>query len=236
MNTSASLASAKLDGVELKTSTKMADYFEALYAEDADSDGGSSMCGKCGKKDSSGGFNCTEDACDSNKSNEAGNPTHRLLNAVQPTPSRLRPRPARIPASNLSVPPSNSTATTKPSVRQCANPHCKTTTAAVWFNNRDTSSPGGKLCRACGTYQRKNHKHRPLSLIQKHHNRSPRASHCANVHCGVSLVGDPIRFDSQLMPGQKLCHACGRYEKKHGQVRPLSVVHPVRTKHGLRDL
>ncbi|KAJ7726487.1 hypothetical protein B0H16DRAFT_1894726 [Mycena metata] len=207
-------------------STKWADYFEALYAEEEDNEKrresppeDSESCGKCGSTTETGmelgvqwvAFYVSssiptdddpDQRCTCDKMPTANNSSHPLGPLLAP-PSLLRlvhlsgasPKPIATPT------------------RQCANPNCGSSTSPRWWNSRLLSA---KVCNTCGHYERRHHKLRPLSLTRR--------MRCANATCNQSITNDAHRSHSALIAEGKLCLACGAYETKHGQARPLSLI------------
>ncbi|KAJ7046490.1 hypothetical protein C8F04DRAFT_346496 [Mycena alexandri] len=203
-----SLSSYRLigqDDDEPKISTKMADYFAALYAEEEDNKTTRESppqdvdsCGKCGSTTETGMGLGVECSCA--KMPIADNSRHSLGPLLAP-PSLLRL--VHLSSAESSAEPPTA------AVHQCANPNCRSVTSAgLWHNSRLLSA---KVCHACAQHERKYHK---LRLLSKP---------CANVNCGKTINKDKEQYNSALIPGGKLCRACSAYEGKHGQARPLSL-------------
>ncbi|KAJ7727353.1 hypothetical protein B0H16DRAFT_1735162 [Mycena metata] len=210
MSTSTLLAAP--DDPELKISTKMADYFEALYAEEENDkkprgslSNGPRDSGSTTARGMELGVECPCDGIPTaDNSRNLGGPllTRPSLVLSGASPAELTTGPQTLTHQC-----------------QCANANCGNLTSSHGRHNSEFLS--AKMCDACG-YERRRHNHLPPSLQVPHMHPS---THCANVNCGKSILGQAKR-NSALITGGKLCRACGNYEGRHGEARPLAIAHP----------
>ncbi|KAJ7692780.1 hypothetical protein B0H16DRAFT_1850467 [Mycena metata] len=192
---STSMLIAAPDDPELEISTKIADYFEALYAEEENNrkPRGSLLKapGTAGRRQQEGWnlassrwlvvfhFQPTDDEsgqscpCDgiptADNSRDLGGP--------------LLTRPSLVLPAAL---PELTTGPQAPTRQcQCANPNWRSSTSSQGWHNSELL--GAKMCDACG-YERRHHNHPPPSLQVRHMPMHP-PTHYANVNCGKSIVG-----------------------------------------------
>ncbi|KAJ7140276.1 hypothetical protein C8R43DRAFT_594141 [Mycena crocata] len=127
--------------------------------------------------------------------------------------------------SSLSPPPSSQRSTPRASTPPPGVPHCgncrSTTSSSDWL--RSALEPAWRLCNACYKYERRKHRHRPMTLIQRPtrftagrfpSSTSPQCSNCQS----TSTAGHWNR--SVLEPDKKLCNACSSYERRNRDHRP----------------
>ncbi|KAJ7162979.1 hypothetical protein C8R46DRAFT_1037003 [Mycena filopes] len=181
------------EGDDFKMVTKMADYFEALYADDEE--------------------NSTTGEEEENHDLEGLDPNNDLpLGVLRAPPSLLRlvHLPDAVTASPAKRTPAPS--------RRCANPSCRSeSTSRGWYSS---TLLDGKVCNACQRYEREHHKHRPAKHSPTA--AAARPSRCANPNCG-STKSSKDWYNSILLDGEVVCDACRQYEKRHGEHRPLSL-------------
>ncbi|KAF7298605.1 Gata zinc finger domain-containing protein [Mycena indigotica] len=137
---------------------------------------------------------------------------------------RVLALPSSPSASATSSPPprrssTDSTASTK-SGKVCA--HCAATSTPLWRRDPATHRP---LCNACGLYLQQRNKMRPAALIAADQRSDeedgagldgsePTCSHCQTRKTSVWR---------RSKTGQRVCNACGVYQRLRGRDRPLNL-------------
>ncbi|KAJ7137744.1 hypothetical protein C8R44DRAFT_336223 [Mycena epipterygia] len=122
--------------------------------------------------------------------------------------------PSRTKGASASTSPLHNRARAAP--KQCSS--CKGSTTRSWHKSKLNTS--WTICEACYSYERRRHKLRPASVVERTKMRTVKK--CSNCDTTTS-AGDKWRF-SVLDPLRKLCQACGLYEDKHHKSRPLSLI------------
>ncbi|KAJ7108353.1 hypothetical protein C8R43DRAFT_962899 [Mycena crocata] len=138
-------------------------------------------------------------------------PPPSLLRLVRPSPS---PLPTTLDSDVISVQPSIPPPPSASSAKgRCSNCHSTWTSNGSWAYS---SQCGGKQCHACDQYERKNHRLRPLSLIQR--NLKRQCSKCHNSLKSGTWMGN----DRQLSGGKQCIIA--KFSRFHPFKKPICTI------------
>ncbi|KAF7342557.1 hypothetical protein MSAN_02012000 [Mycena sanguinolenta] len=100
--------------------------------------------------------------------------------------------------------------------------HCHATSTPLWRRDPRTHRT---LCNACALYQNQHGEHRPASLIAVD-NENPAGGDSDGEYDGPECDNCGTRKTStwrRNKAGQRLCNACGVYERMNGKSRPLAL-------------
>ncbi|KAJ6459957.1 hypothetical protein C8R45DRAFT_542657 [Mycena sanguinolenta] len=100
--------------------------------------------------------------------------------------------------------------------------HCHATSTPLWRRDPRTHKT---LCNACALYQNQHGEHRPASLIAVD-NENPAGGDSDGEYDGPECDNCGTRKTStwrRNKAGQRLCNACGVYERMNGKSRPLAL-------------